>query len=287
MSEGRSSPAPSSDESRRLWGVAVAVALLALLLLVGLLSLNLGREEEPAGGVGGAITVPSQSSAAQTVGLQPIRGQQSQHSESDLVAAEALFFDPSPLFLPTRWNAGAIGMPETILQEAEELFEDYAPKLRFAHEGIGSGILRSADSATSAPASAASGARASELVFSDEDGVGRLSIGRGAEEPARLPERSARLEVVTIRAEARAETPMARRVIVRELVPPAVSSGADNWQPLELAAVVDASGLVGAVMLVQSSGVEAVDAFFRDYVVSELHLGERVGPGVYQILAGP
>jgi len=269
MSEGRSSRAPKDAESRRLWGAAVIVAAPVLLLLIGLLSLNLEREEEPSEGAATALTPPSRSPAAQTVGLQPIRTQPL-HSESDFVAGEALFFDPSPLFLPTRWNAGAVGMPEWILQEAEELFEDYAPKFRFAREAIESEILGYADSA---------GARAVELVFSDEDGFGLSVIGRAADAPARLPERSARLEVV--------ETALARRVIVRELVPPAVLLGQDNWRPLELVALVDAAGLVGAVTLVQSSGVEAVDEFFRDYVVRELHLGERVGPGVYQILAGP
>jgi len=284
MSEGRGSTAPRRDASpRRVWGAAVAVAALALLLLVGLLSLNIEREEEAGEGAGGDLA-PSLNRAAQTVGLQPIRSQQSQRSESDLVAAEALFFDPSPLFLPTRWNAGAGGMPDTIVQEAEELFEDYAPKLHFAREGVGRGLLANRDSATSALASAVV-ARASELVFSDEDGVGLSVMGRSAEEPAQLPERSARLEVVAISAPTSLAT--ARRVIVRELVPPAVPAGAVNWRPLELAAVVDAAGIVGTVTLVQSSGVEGVDEFFRDYLVSELHLGERVGPGVYRILAGP
>jgi len=298
----------SSTESRRLWGAAVAVALLALLLLIGLLSVN--SEGGSAGDAADASGAPaSKPQAAQGIGLQPIKAQQA-HSEGDLVAGEALFFDPSPLFLPTRWNAGAGGMPETLFQEAEELFEDYAPKLRFAREGIGIGLLGNADSAvTSAVASAS--ARASELVFSDEDSFGLSVIGRREEELARLPERGARLEVVATNANGlaatgalaeaaldvltevargapeRVETAVARRVIVRDLVPPASFSGADNWRPLELAAVVDAVGLVGAVMIVQSSGVEAVDEFFRDYVMSQLHLGERVGPGVYRILAGP
>jgi len=285
MSERRSRPEPVAaradalvGESRRLWGVAVAVAALVLLLLVGLLSFNSEREPERwSEGAGAARLAPSQNFTAQTVGLQPIRAQPF-HGEGDLVADEALFFDPSPLFLPTRWNAGAVGMPESILQEAEELFEDYAPKLRFAREGVGSGLLGNADSAE---------ARASELVFADEDGVGLSVMGRRAEEPVRLPERSGRLEVVATSAQVRQGNATARRVLVRDLVPPAVPSGAGNWQPLELAAVVDAAGLVGTVTLVQSSGVEAVDEFFRDYVVRELRLGARVGPGIYRILAGP
>jgi len=262
-------------ESRRLWGAAVAVAVLVLLLLVGLLSIDIQRELESSEAQGGLRTSPNQQSqAAQTVGLQSVRSQQSPLGERDLVAAEALFFDPSPLFLPTRWNAGVIGMPESILQEAEELFEDYTPKLRFAREGIGSELWASADSAE---------ARASELALSDEDGVGLSVIGRRAEVPVPLPERGARLEVVAIDGQAQS----ARRVVERDLVPPAAPAVSANWQPLELAAVVDATGLVGAVTLVQSSGVEAVDEFFRNYVASELRLGERVGPGIYRILAGP
>jgi len=270
MSEGRRTE-PKAAESRRLWGAAVAVATVALLLLLGLLSFNNGQG--PRGGSAGEPPATSaflpNAPAPQTVGLQPIRSQSSSN-EGDLVAGEALFFDPSPLFLPTRWNAGAIGMPESILQEAEELFEDYAPKLRFAREGVGGGLWDDTDSAAEL---------ASELVFADEDSVGLSEMGRRAEEPVRLPERSARLEVLEAQA--------ARPVIVRELVPPAVAPGADGWRPLELAAVVDAVGIVGAVTLVQSSGLESVDEFFRDYVVSHLHLGERVGPGIYRILAGP
>jgi len=283
MTERASNIAAAREiESRRLWGAATAVAALALLFLVGLLSLNIRERDSVAAGADALAVSSPTPSAVQTVGLQPIKAQ-SAHSAGDLVAAEALFFDPSPLFLPTRWNAGAVGMPETILQEAEELFEDYAPKLRFAREGIGSGLLRSSDSATSAAASVA--ARASELVFSDEDSFAFSVMGRTAELPAPLPERGARLEVVAISAPTWAAA--ARRVIVRDLVPPASFSGTDNWRPIELAAVVDAVGMVGAVTLVQSSGVDAVDEFFRNYVANELRLGERVGPGIYQILAGP
>jgi len=287
MTERASSIAATKEaQSRRLWGAAIAVGALVLLLLVGLLSLNI-RERGGADAEADALALPSpKPHAAQAVGLQPIKAQ-SAHSESDLVAGEALFFDPSPLFLPTRWNAGAGGMPEMILQEAEELFEDYAPKLRFAREGIGGGLLGDEDLVATGASASAVAVRAVELAFSDEDSFAFSVIGRTAESPAPLPERGARLEVVAIAEPSWSAVATARRVIVRDLVPPAAFSAADNWRPIELAAVVDAAGLVGAVTLVRSSGVESVDEFFRNYVANELRLGERVGPGIYQILAGP
>jgi hypothetical protein len=36
-----------------------------------------------------------------------------------------------------------------------------------------------------------------------------------------------------------------------------------------------------------SSDIEEVDAFFRDYLVKTLHLGERLAPGMYRVVVGP
>jgi len=278
--------------SRRMWGAAVAAALLLLLLLFGVLSINIenadrvgGRREIAASstsvaasaGSGYAAAAAAPHHAAQRVGLQAIAGTLPQR-ESDLVAGEALFFDPSPLFLPTRWNAGGGGLPDAILQQAEELFEDYAPRLRFPREGVGGAILGQAASAE---------ARASALLFSEEgsrEATTLSALGRRTVKPARLPVRSGRVEVLATAAPLAPLAPQPR-VLALDVSEPVPS--AESWRPLELAAVLDAAGLVGAVTLVRSSDVEAVDEFFRDYVARLLDASPRLAPGVYRIVVGP
>ncbi|KXU35155.1 hypothetical protein AXK11_07360 [Cephaloticoccus primus] len=253
--------------------LAVGVAALALLFLLGLFAVNVGDGEAVGTSARGEPLekLPASGAAqARTVGLRQIKRQVP--GEADLVAAEALFFDPSPLFLPTPWNAGQARLPELLLQEVEELFGDYAAQLHFAREGVGADLPGNAD---------ATAARSLALgLTAGEEGARLLALGRRGQEPPRLSARAGRVEVISPQ---RAEPVITAEL--RELGAAAAAAG--NWRPLELAALVNEVGLVGGVQLVQSSGVEAVDEFFRDYVVRRLHLGERVEPGLYRILIGP
>ena len=65
--------------------------------------------------------------------------------------------------------------------------------------------------------------------------------------------------------------------------PPSESS----WQPLEFLVAIDRAGLVRPAMLVTSSQVSSVDAYFRDFLTEGLHIGERLAPGFYRVSIGP
>jgi hypothetical protein len=59
------------------------------------------------------------------------------------------------------------------------------------------------------------------------------------------------------------------------------------WAPLEFLATVEAAGLVAPLTLTGRSGVDEVDAFFRNYLVRTFRLGERLPPGFYRITVSP
>jgi len=43
-------------------------------------------------------------------------------------------------------------------------------------------------------------------------------------------------------------------------------------------------GLVGLPSVSLSSGAEAIDAFFRDFLVRQFRIGERLAPGFYRVV---
>mgnify|MGYP006194076769 FL=1 len=60
-----------------------------------------------------------------------------------------------------------------------------------------------------------------------------------------------------------------------------------EWQPVEFMAAVDASGLIGPLVVTTRSGLEEVDSFFSNYLIRTLRFGSRIGPGFYRISIGP
>lgn len=56
---------------------------------------------------------------------------------------------------------------------------------------------------------------------------------------------------------------------------------------MEFLAVVSSAGLIADPVLVNGSGWEEVDNFFRSYLVKSFRLGERLNPGRYRVLVGP
>ncbi len=60
-----------------------------------------------------------------------------------------------------------------------------------------------------------------------------------------------------------------------------------NWRPAEFLVAVTNAGMLGGPVITASSDVEELDAFFRDYLAKNLHLGERLPPGFYRVVVGP
>jgi hypothetical protein len=56
---------------------------------------------------------------------------------------------------------------------------------------------------------------------------------------------------------------------------------------MEFMAAVDASGLVGPLVLTVHSDVAEVDAYFGRYLAETFRIGQRLEPGFYRICVGP
>lgn len=68
---------------------------------------------------------------------------------------------------------------------------------------------------------------------------------------------------------------------------PARGGAGGAWQPLEFSAAIGPAGLVDSLVLTRSSGAEEIDAYFRNYLASQFHLGDRLPPGFYRVVVAP
>lgn len=238
------------------WVVAGGAALVALLLIVGLLGVR-PKKQQPA-------TNESAKAQSPQVGLSRI----AQATEGNRVADEAFYYDPSPLFLPTEWNANQKSLPASVLRDPGQMFQDYSSRLVFKREGL----------ALDFPSTVLVPGKSSDVI-STVDEVGRMrGMGRDDMTVEALPARGAYLEVVEVNS--------GRRVLA-EALPRADLQVADTWRPIELLGAVNPAGLISRVSLIQGSGVDEVDDYYRDYVASVAHLGEVLPPGFYRIFVGP
>ena len=179
----------------------------------------------------------------------------------------ALFYDPTPMFLPTEWNSDQNSLPANVLRDPGQMFQDFQARLVFERDAL-SLNLPDAVVALQKPTDALSGV---------ED-MARLS-GLGARDVriAPLARRSGYVEVVA--------TATGRLVYQTSL---GMDESADGlWRPLELSGVISAAGVVGQLTVVGSTGGGELDQRIREHLLKSLHLGERLGPGFYRIFVGP
>lgn len=240
----------------RVWWLAAGLAALVTGLLLMLFSL---RPLEPE-----IITgEPEGSRGMSVVGLTRLE----QDSTDNLVAEEALFFDPTPLFLPTEWNADQKGLPDSILRNPNRLFANYPAKLQFTQDELAL-TFTAPRIVPDSPA---------EILSQLHDQAPYLGIGQKDEQIPTLAPRGGFLQVMAVQT--------GQMVLEQSL--PAAASPAGFWRPLEVMAVVNAAGLVGRLSTVVSSGVEEVDGFFENYLVETYRIGQRLPPGFYRVCVGP
>jgi hypothetical protein len=229
---------------RRRWAIAVTGGLVLIGLFVALFRAPEGRDVGPA-------------PAAPVPGVRLV----------NLRKNEAALTDPTPLFLPTEWNAGQDPLESTARREAGSSFAGYPPKLKFAASELG--LVFPPDVVVPERPVDALGAGHPGPTF-----LGRRPDG------ASLPSLPSRRGFVEITA-----TGSGQRVLAQPLTdaePPA-----PGWQPLEFLVAVDPMGMVGPPIMTESSRVVAVDVYFRNYLVKTLHVGERLPPGFYRVCVGP
>ena len=109
-------------QNRISWSVGIA----SVLVFSGiLLLLSYRGSEDP------DADEPKRSLESKKIGLTRL----AQQGEGRVVAEEAQFFDPTPLFLPTEWNSDQKPLPPSVLNDPGEMFAHFPSKLQFAEEG--------------------------------------------------------------------------------------------------------------------------------------------------------
>ncbi len=180
---------------------------------------------------------------------------------------EAALTDPTPLFLPTEWNAGQNALPANTQREPGGSFQGYPAKLAFAETELN----------LSFPAAIAVPARPADALATDRSGLSFLGLGQTDRPVTQLITRNAYIEVIA--------AVNGQRLMAQPLANASPPGGA--WQPMEFLVAVDAMGLVGPPTLTESSRVAVVDGYFQNYLVKTLHAGQRLAPGFYRICIGP
>lgn len=201
--------------------------------------------------------MPPKTVARQTVTL--VSGQ------DKAVNDESVLLDPTPLFLPTKWNAT---QRELAAPEPGGRFRGYdAPRFSFAENELMLGL----------PAPIAVPAGPADAVVAEAAGAALVGFGRTNSPVATLESRGAFVEIVAAGT--------GRKVLAQAI--PGAPRGEGAWQPVEYVARVDAAGLVGPLVVTMRSGIEEVDGYFANYLVRTLRVGERLAPGFYRIGVGP
>jgi hypothetical protein len=180
---------------------------------------------------------------------------------------EAALTDPTPLFLPTEWNAGQNALPANTQREPGGSFQGYPAKLAFAETELKLNF----------PAPVTVPARPADALATDRAGQSFFGLGQMDRSVPQLVPRNAFIEILA--------AVNGRRLLARPLADASPPGGA--WQPMEFLVAVDPMGLVGPPTLTESSRVAAVDGYFQNYLVKTLHAGQRLAPGFYRICIGP
>ena len=190
----------------------------------------------------------------------------SRGSSDPMFSDDASLLDPTPLFLPTRWNSSA---KEIKAPEPGRGFPGFLPDFHF----LESRLTLYLPPPVQTPISSA------DAVSSTPPGAPFLGIGEADFSGAPLVARSAYVEVF--------ESDSGRRVLAEPIAAGALAVTSDTWQPVEFMAAVDPSGLVGPLVRLVGSGVEGVDMSLKSALVERLKVGQRLPPGFYRICVGP
>jgi hypothetical protein len=245
-------PTPTK-RSRAGWWVAGLTVVFALMALVVLLR-PLGKNEN--------ATRPA---AAPRVNVGP---------GDRRLREQATLFDPTPLFLPTEWNTNQRPLPAAVQRQPGQIFRPFDPQPRY-----GAGEL-------ALPLGAVQLLPKSPVeLLKDPTHDPFLGFDR---EDVPLTPLSPRPGLVEVRKVVTGEMVFVRKLEADAILP----AGRTDWQPTEFMVAVTAAGLLGRPVQgrpvdTANSDIEEVDAFFRDYLVKILHLGERLPPGMYRVVVGP
>lgn len=182
-----------------------------------------------------------------------------------LLSEQLAAYDPGPMFIPSAMSSSAPSLPDEARPEATGPFASIAPELvKSAPVDFPSSVP-----VPRGPVDSLRSVERADLAF---------SLARGDLDPLPLGRRFARVEAVLANT---------GRVVLQFDVPSSPGAPDVDWQPLEMMSAVARSGLVGDIVVTNSSGTEVVDAFLRAYLQDTMRLGQRLPRGFYVIRIGP
>lgn len=256
--------------ANRRWALAVVSAL----AVAGLVMLLFGVARAPAPPAAPARAKPAIELA--------------ERAAKSALDDEATLFDLTPLFQPTKWNTAQkkIEAPEpggtfqSFRFPAKPGFAD--SDLRLERADVPAKLWTSID----LPTPVGVPEKPAEALTPDAPGALSLGFGRANATVAAMPARGASVEIVSAGT---GEPALPQQVMaqVQALAAEAKPPAGRSWQTMEFVAAIDAAGLAAPVMMTGHSGVEEVDAYFRNFLVRTLRIGERLAPGFYRISVGP
>jgi hypothetical protein len=240
------------------WWPATAVAAVALVAATALLRLPTlpPRSPDPA-------RLPTVSVTRDPAG------------HSGLLAEQRAAFDPATLFLPAPLSRGATVLPDKLRPEVAvptAVVPDqtlFFSQDRLAKSDAGARLTVQFGEFVPPPTTA------TELTVRPD---APLTLGRTEGNIKILPPRAGWVEAVAARS---------GQVIWAGELAAAPTAGAIDWQPLELLGMVVPAGLVGNLVVTQSSGSEDVDKNVRQQLTQVLRVGARLPPGQYTFRVGP
>ena len=240
-----------SAASQRIWLIAGLGGVLLMILLLSLF------------GVPSAPNVNTQfpAEAAPPAAVALV------WNGNELLKEAVSLRDPTPLFLPTRWNASEDALAMNAPREPGGSFQDYAPFFTFPETDLKLNFLPDAKIPD----------RPADAFVMDKTNGQLLGFGQTdlAIEPLRT--RGGIIQVV-----AAIDGQIMQESIIEQQPP---EQG--MWQPLEFLVAVDRAGVVRPPVLTESSRIAAVDQFFQEFLIKRLHIGERLAPGFYRVSIGP
>lgn len=196
-------------------------------------------------------------------------------SADELLKDETELRDLRPLFLPTERNAM---LPQLEREPGRTFLDDQTVKLTFSETNLS--LARDLPPVGVLQGKPADQAGPPELLASEASAISLLGFGRNDLPLKPVEPRGGFVEVV---ADATGE-----RVFATLLGPAdAPPRGEKPWAPLEFRARVGAAGLAAPLVVTTSSGVEEIDAHFREFLSKTYRLGERLEPGFYRVIVAP
>ena len=249
-------PVMAAAADRQRWSIAAAGALLAITMIAGMARFPSPNLTDP-------VPPPPAFELRRVAAADRVQSE------------EVALHDLAPLFLPTPWNASLGPAPQ---REPGQTFFD-REALGYIFGDAGWSFERDLPPVVTLGGRPVADARPLDALQSNSPAPVLSGFGRSALPLVELPARGAFVEI--------SETGTGRPVLAVPL-PPAIRPPTERmWAPVEFLATVEAAGLVAPLTLTGRSGVDEVDAFYRNYLARTFRLGERLTPGFYRITVSP